>query len=198
MRRPDFVTREIASLVTGDKLPFDLSAENQTDMVILDYEQRYLRRKVIKCASGKLLLVDLPAALVLEDENCLVVESGGYIRVKAADEKLLEIRSSDAHQMAIIAYHLGNRHLPVQIEPEKLLIRYDHVIKAMLIKLGAQIEHVNAPFNPEGGAYGLGRTHGHDHGHDHGHYHDDCNDRAQRHSHIDPPDLNGLPDATHN
>ncbi len=192
MRKPDFVSREITSSITGDKSPIDLSEENQTDVVILGYEQRYLRRKVIQCASGKLLLVDLPAALVLENDNCLVIESGGYIRVKSADEKLLEIKSSDAHQLAIFAYHLGNRHLPVQIEPEKLLIRYDHVIEAMLIKLGAHVTPINAPFNPEGGAYGLGRTHGHDHGHNHGQNHED----APEHDHVDRLDLNGPSDAS--
>ena len=167
MRKPDFITCEIAKVADKRKLPAILPDHSQVDVVILDYEQRYLRRRVITCVSGKLLLVDLPTATVLENGDSLPVKSGGYIKVKAADEELLEIRSNGSHQMTIIAYHLGNRHLPVQIESVRLLIKDDHVIKAMLIKLGAQIRHVKAPFNPEGGAYGLGRTHGHDHDHDH-------------------------------
>jgi urease accessory protein len=85
---------------------------------------------------------------------------------------LLEVRGRDPHHLARLAWHLGNRHLPCQIEPDRLLIGRDHVIAHMLEHQGAVVVPVRVPFIPEGGAYGHGGTHGHDHGHharhDHG------------------------------
>jgi urease accessory protein len=71
--------------------------------------------------------------------------------------------------LARLAWHIGNRHTPCQVEKGRLLIRRDHVLEAMLRQLGAGVEAVIAPFRPEGGAYGHGRTMGHDHGHSHDH-----------------------------
>ena len=76
-----------------------------------------------------------------------------------ADEELLQIKGD----LLRFAWHIGNRHVPCQIEGARLLIQKDHVIKEMLVKLGAEVENVKEPFNPEGGAYGHGRTHSHAH-----------------------------------
>ena len=76
-----------------------------------------------------------------------------------------------------LAWHIGNRHTPCRIEADRLIIRQDHVLEAMLRQLGAEIQHANLPFRPEGGAYGHGRTFGHDHGSSHDHAHD------HRHAH---------------
>lgn len=102
-----------------------------------------------------------------------ILQDGRSIAVIAAEENLLEIKAESVHRLSVITYHLGNRHLPVQIEPDRLLIKQDHVIEDMLNKMGVEVAHISEPFNPEGGAYGMGRTHGHDHGHSHeSHTHD--------------------------
>lgn len=146
------------------------------DLVTLEYEQRYLRRKVLTTAHGESFLIDLPKATVLEHGDFLALQNGDFIEVIAAEEDLLQIQAETTHRLMVIAYHLGNRHLPVQVEPTRLLIKQDHVIEDMLNKMHATVAHISEPFNPEGGAYGLGRTHGHSHGnesHDHGHSHAD-------------------------
>ena len=92
----------------------------------------------------------------------------------AAAEPLAEVTCDDIDHLVRVAWHLGNRHLPTELLGTCLRIRRDHVIEDMLVKLGAHVTHVSAPFNPEGGAYGHGRTHGHDHGdddHSHSHHH---------------------------
>jgi urease accessory protein len=93
--------------------------------------------------------------------------------VKAAEEDLVEVRGRDAAAFARLAWHLGNRHLPAQIEGERILIRDDHVIIDMLKGLGAEVRKVRAPFDPEGGAYG---QHNHDPGHHHGALHGERHD----------------------
>lgn len=160
----NLIAREIIKPAEGQPKPFD--------KVVLDYEARYLRRRVLECANGASVLVDFPKALVLEHGDLLQLEDDRTVQVIAAEEELLEIRADNLHRLTIFAYHLGNRHLPVQIEQERLLIKRDHVIEDMLEKLHAKVKHVSEPFNPEGGAYGLGRTHGHDHGHSQEHSHD--------------------------
>ncbi|AHD03356.1 urease accessory protein UreE (plasmid) [Leisingera methylohalidivorans DSM 14336] len=132
------------------------------DQVVLDYEARFLRRKVLQTEGGDHLLVDLPQTTSLEHGGVLVLEDGGEIAVAAAAEPLLQITGDG---LLRLAWHIGNRHTPCQIEDMRLLIRQDHVIRAMLVQLGATVEEVTEPFTPEGGAYGHGRTHSHEHGH---------------------------------
>ncbi|RJE89151.1 urease accessory protein UreE [Paracoccus onubensis] len=135
--------------------------------VTLDYDARLLRRKRLVCDSGD-FLVDLPEVTSLDDGDAFELSDGRRITVRAAAEPVLVIRGA----LARLAWHIGNRHTPCRIEPDRLIIRADHVLEAMLRKLGAQIEHAMLPFAPEGGAYGHGRTFGHDHGHTHDHHHD--------------------------
>ena len=135
------------------------------DSVRLDYEGRFLRRKRLTTETGATLVVDLPEVTSLVDGDVLVSDSGAHVRVIAAEEPLLEIRGDN---LARLAWHIGNRHTPCRIGADRLLIRDDHVLAAMLEKLGAQVTRISAPFAPEGGAYGHGRTMGHDHGHSHG------------------------------
>ena len=135
------------------------------DRVVLDYEARFLRRKVLMTEAGARLLVDLAQTTSLDHGGVLITEDGSEVLVVAAPEPLLEIRAAD---LTRIAWHIGNRHTPCQIEAERLLIRHDHVIRELLSLLGADVSEVEAPFTPEGGAYGHGRTHSHDHGHGHG------------------------------
>jgi urease accessory protein len=107
--------------------------------------------------------LDLKQPARLNDGDGLALEDGGVVRVIAASEPLLEISAGPA-SLARLAYHLGNRHLPVQVLDGLLLARQDRVIEEMVIGLGAACAKVERPFSPEPGAYGGG--HGHDHGHD--------------------------------
>jgi urease accessory protein len=104
---------------------------------------------------------------------------GRLIEVAAADEALVEVRGD----LARLAWHIGNRHTPCQIDADRLVIRQDHVLEAMLAGLGAALDRVTGPFLPEGGAYGLGRPMGHDHGHVHDHDHGHDHDHTHTHPH---------------
>lgn len=157
------------------------------DRVVLDYEARLLRRRRLVAEGGLSFLVDLGEVTSLNDGDALVLDDGRHVAVVAAPEPLLAV-SGD---LARLAWHIGNRHTPCQIGEGRLLIRRDHVLEAMLRQLGAGIEEVVAPFGPEGGAYGHGRTMGHDHGpgqahghsHDQGHDHGHGQDHNHGHSH---------------
>lgn len=138
------------------------------DVARLDYDARRLRRSVVHTANGNQLLVDLPEATTLPHGARLLLTDGRTIAVEAEAEALTEIRGDGPHHLMRLAWHLGNRHLACQIEPERLLIRPDHVIERMLAHQGARVAPVREPFDPEGGAYGAGRVQGHDHAHDHG------------------------------
>lgn len=134
------------------------------DRVVLDYRDRFLRRKRLVTASGDALVVDLPETVSLEDGDALVLVGGGRIGVVAADEPLVSVSAPDARTLARLAWHVGNRHTPAEIGDGCLLVQRDHVIEDMLRRLGATLAPLFAPFRPEGGAYGVGRTHGHHHG----------------------------------
>ncbi|SFA98547.1 urease accessory protein [Poseidonocella pacifica] len=135
-----------------------------TGRVALTYEDRFLRRKVLTLEDGRRLLVDLPKTTSLDHGGVLLTEQG-EIAIEAKSEPLLEVTGPDLHRLA---WHIGNRHTPCQIERDRLLIQRDHVIRDMLARIGATVAEVEEPFTPEGGAYGHGRTHGHDHSHSHG------------------------------
>lgn len=139
----------------GDPLP--------VDVVVLDYEDRWVRRKVLTAQHGDRLKIDLPDLRALQDRERIILEDDTHFEVIAADEDLLEVTGA---ALPRIAWHIGNRHTPCQVEDTRLLIKRDHVLKGMLMKLGATVRDVCEPFQPEGGAYGHGRTHGHSHSHD--------------------------------
>ncbi len=150
------------------------------DSVLVDFDDRYRRRRLYTGQGGFAFLLDLPEATVLREGDGLALATGGYVRVRAAPEPLIEVTGRDPGHFARLAWHLGNRHLPTQIEGARLLIRDDHVIVHMLEGLGATLRRVDAPFDPEGGAYGehnhapgtqRHHHHNHDHDHDHDHHH---------------------------
>jgi len=128
----------------------------------LDYAARYFRRRSFEIA-GHRVLIDLPEARLFRDGEETEATDGTCIVIRAAAEDLLEVTGS---ALPRIAWHIGNRHTPCQVEDARLLIKHDHVLQDMLIKLGATVREVSEPFQPEGGAYGHGRTHGHSHSHD--------------------------------
>ena len=151
-------------------LPAESGGPAASDAVELDYAGRFLRRRRLVSRAGRAFLIDLPKATELPDGAVLELDDGSRIAVVAAAEPLLEVRGD----LARLAWHIGNRHTPCQIMPDHLVIRRDHVLEKMLVGLGAQVELTEAPFKPEGGAYGHGRTMGHDHGPDFGlHHHGD-------------------------
>jgi urease accessory protein len=143
----------------------------------LDYAQRFIRRKKLVTDQGTAFLVDLAQTTSLDHGDALVLDSGAYVQIIAAPEALFKVTGPD---LVRAAWHVGNRHTPCQIMQDHLLIQADPVIAHMLDHVGARCDTVTAPFTPEGGAYGHGRTHAHEHGHsahDHAHHH------AHAHSH---------------
>lgn len=138
--------------------------------IILGYDARFLRRKRLQAEDGTSFLVDLAETTSLNPGDAFQLSDGRLIVVIAAVEPVLRITGD----LPRLAWHIGNRHTPCQIMPDHLVIRRDHVLEKMLMGLGAQVELTEAPFKPEGGAYGHGRTMGHDHGPDFGlHHHGD-------------------------
>ncbi|MET0708373.1 MAG: urease accessory protein UreE [Tardiphaga sp.] len=148
--------------------------QSAADTVVLDFDDRHRRRMAMTGTRGLEFLLDLENAVALRGGDALVLEDGRLIEVVAAAEPLVEIRSPDSAHLVRVAWHLGNRHLPTQITGRGLRIRRDHVIEAMVQGLGARLIEIEAPFDPEGGAYAaVAETHnhaGHGHAHDHGHH----------------------------
>jgi urease accessory protein len=183
--------------------------EPPADTVVLDFDDRHRRRMMMTGTRGLEFLLDLEHAVALRGGDALVLDDDRLVEVVAAAEPLVEIRCNDPQNLVRVAWHLGNRHLPTQITARGLRIRRDHVIEAMVKGLGARIIEIEAPFDPEGGAYaGGGHAHapaseaadhaGHDHSshahggdhhhgehcghdHDHDHDHDDGHSRARDH-----------------
>ena len=139
--------------------------------VTLDYDARFLRRKKLTCDSGDAFVVDLDKTTSLDAGDALQLADGRLVEIRAAAEEVLVVTGN----LQRLAWHIGNRHTPCQVEESRLVIQRDPVIRHMLEHLEAVISEATEPFTPEGGAYGHGRTHSHEHGasaHDHGHNHD--------------------------
>ncbi len=158
------------------------------DTVVLDFDERYRRRVAMAGVGGLAFLLDLAEVAMLRGGDGLRLEDGRIVEVVAAPEPLAEIRAVDWLVLARVAWHLGNRHLPTEILPKALRIRRDPVIEAMADGLGARVIALEAPFNPEGGAYvksekGAAGRHDHDHDHSHGHDHAHGHDHEPRRDH---------------
>jgi urease accessory protein len=137
--------------------------ESETaDVVTLAYLDRHRRRIRLVADSAETFLLDLARAHHLGDGDGLELDSGGYVRVRAAPEPVLEIEAPDRATLLRIAWHLGNRHLPLQVAGERLRIRADHVIAEMVAGLGGRLTPLDAPFDPEIGAYADPQHHQHD------------------------------------
>ena len=131
---------------------------------MIDFDRRHRRRIVLTTVGGDELLLDLPQAVRLRDGDGLELADGRIVRVVAQPEPLLEIHAHGPAELVRIAWHLGNRHLPVQLLGDRIRIRADHVIAEMVHGLGGHAHAIDAPFDPEGGAYAGGHHH---------HHHDD-------------------------
>ncbi len=132
------------------------------ETVLLDYEGRFLRRKRLQTEAGRGFVVDLEQTTSLDQGDALELGDGSLVEIRAASEEILIVTGES---LARLAWHIGNRHTPCQIQPDCLVIQRDPVIRHMLEHLGAGVAEAMGAFTPEGGAYGHGRTHSHEHGH---------------------------------
>lgn len=156
--------------------------------LVLPFTDRSKSRLRAVLDTGEEMALFLPRGTVLRGGDLLVTDGGIFVEVVAAPESVLEVRADDAHALMRAAYHLGNRHTPVEVGRDYLRLEYDPVLADMLGRLGVRAERAQLPFEPEAGAYGGGHKHGHDatfaedyaaaqtvfrehHGHDHGHDH---------------------------
>jgi urease accessory protein len=142
--------------------------EKAAGSLTLDFDRRYRRRIRLTADEGEDVLLDLPKAVAMADGDGLQLDDGRWLKVQAAAELIVEVRHKDPNQLMRLAWHLGNRHLPTEIQDQVLRIRPDHVIEDMLHRFGADLVKVQAPFQPEGGAYS---GHGHHHNHDENEHH---------------------------
>jgi urease accessory protein len=154
-----------------------------SDTVVLDFDARHRRRMAMKGERGIEFLLDLPDATALRDGDGLVLDDGRIVEVRAAMEPLAELTAPDAGTLLRLAWHLGNRHLPAQIEEARILIRRDHVIEDMVAGLGGMVKLVSAPFDPEGGAYASAHAHAHSHSESHSHSHAESHSHTHGHHH---------------
>ena len=127
-------------------------------IAVLDADERHIRRKRIMLANGEDILVDFEKPVHLEQGDLLVLEDGRVAEVVAAPEELMEVCAHDAQHLVTLAWHIGNRHLPAQIDGARILLRRDRIIRVMLEQLGAKVSDVTEPFTPAHGAY-----HAHEH-----------------------------------
>jgi urease accessory protein len=166
----------------------------------LAFDERRKSRLAATLDSGEEVALLLPRGTVLRDGDVLVADDGGLVRVVAAAEQVLYVRATNALTLLRAAYHLGNRHTPVEVGADYLKLEYDPVLADMLKRVGATVDQVSMPFQPESGAYGGGHKHGHDetfdedyalaqqvfgehHGHDHSHDHAHEHEHEHGHQH---------------
>jgi urease accessory protein len=143
--------------------------------VSLDWDLRQRSRFEATDSQGRQLGVFLPRGTVVRGGDVLVVEDGSLVRVQAAAQRVLRITACPTHgspfDLTRAAYHLGNRHVPIELQTDHLKIEPDHVLAELLLAMHLIVTEVDEPFEPEGGAYGHGALMGHDHGHSHDHAH---------------------------
>lgn len=148
-------------------------ASESTAEIPLDFDARHRRRIRLHASNGEHVLLDLPKAVAMAEGDGLQTEDGSWFQISAKPEPLLEVTAHDRLALMRLAWHLGNRHTPAEVQANRILIRHDHVLAAMVEGLGGRARSVAEPFQPEGGAYGEhGHVHAHDENHHHGHSHD--------------------------
>ncbi len=153
--------------------------------VELDWDTRQKSRFDATDSSGRQLGVFLPRGTVVRGGDVLVAEDGSLLAVRAAPQPVLEVRACTEHgspfDLLRAAYHLGNRHVQLELQPDRLLLEPDHVLAAMLRQMHLIVSETLSPFEPEAGAYAQGHAPGHGHGHAHDHGHDHEHDRGHKH-----------------
>jgi urease accessory protein len=170
----------------------------QIDSVILNPEQRRLQTAHLTGVNGTLIGLMLPEPVTVRMGDAFELDGGDLVEIVVEPEPLSEIRGSDVTHLARLAWHLGDRHVPIQVLANRIRMRRDAALESMLAALGARLTAIEAPFDPEGGAYAThagqeyaGHHHDHDHGHAHGHdhhghhHHDHEHHGHHRHGHED-------------
>ena len=159
--------------------------------VALDWDVRQKSRFAATDSAGRELGIFLPRGTLVRGGDVLVAEDGSLVRVIAAPQPVLVITHCANHGTAFdltrAAYHLGNRHVPIELQPDHLKIEPDHVLADMLRAMHLIVKAQDLPFEPEGGAYATGHGGGHDHGHSHDAGHDHAHDHANDHAHAPAP-----------
>jgi urease accessory protein len=138
--------------------------------VELDWDTRQKSRFEATDSTGRRVAVFLPRGRIVRGGDVLVAEDGSLIAVEAAAQAILVVTvgpSGGPLDLLRAAYHLGNRHVPLEVHADRLQLEPDHVLAALMRRMGLQVEATTGPFEPEGGAYATASGHGHDHGHDH-------------------------------
>lgn len=152
------------------------------DTVTLPFAARQKSRQRVALDSGRDAGILLAPGTAIEHGDLLRAADGTAVRVQAAAEAVTTARTADPLRLARACYHLGNRHVALQVGPGWVRLLPDHVLEAMLAGLGLQVAHERVIFEPERGAYG-GHVHGHSHDHGHGHAHDPRDDHLHTHAH---------------
>jgi urease accessory protein len=166
---------------------------SETDTIELPHDGRHRRRIAMRGEKDTVFLLDLAEAAMLRDGDGLKLQDGRVVRVISAPEPVVEITARDPGDLARIAWHLGSRHVPAQMLAGRIRIGRDDALEELVVRLGAEVSRLDAPFDPEGGAYAEETAHGHHthHHHDHSHHHDhdhgaNCScghDHSQDHEH---------------
>lgn len=160
---------------------------NRAATLTLDWDQRQKSRFDGTDSQGRRIGVFLPRGTVVRGGDVLVTQDGSLLKVVAAPQAVLRITPCQAHgslfDLIRAAYHLGNRHVPIELKPDHLKIEPDHVLADMLRQMHLIVKEAMEPFEPESGAYGEHGGHGHDHGHAHHHPHDHDGHHGHAHPH---------------
>jgi urease accessory protein len=134
-------------------LPADHGQGIPFDRIVLEHDERRLRRKLLRLQNGEEIMLDFPQTITLDHHGAIQLDDGRLVEVVAAPELLYEIRARDTDHLVRLAWHIGNRHTSAQLEADRILIKRDHVLKTMLEGLGAVVTNVSEPFFAEHGAY---------------------------------------------
>ena len=156
------------------------------DTVILNSTERSAQKITVAGTKGTAVEIDLRLPMRLRTDDLLLLEDGTLVEVVAAPEPLIEARAADWPGLSRLAWHLGDRHIPVQVLPNRVRALRDAATETLLTSLGAKIAMIDAPFEPEGGAYALSQAHDHgQHGHAHADHDDCCGGHGHHHHHHD-------------
>ena len=157
------------------------------DTLILSYAQRQAQQGFLFGVKGTCVELDFAEAVRLRTDDALVLDDGGLVEIVAEPEPLIEARAADLPALACLAWHLGDRHVPIQVLERRLRLKRDPAVETLLQSLGAKVVAIDAPFEPEGGAYAAPMDdhhhHDHDHHHGHDHHHHDHDDHHHDHDH---------------
>jgi urease accessory protein len=123
------------------------------DQIVLAHDERRLRRKLLRTRKGLEMMIDLPQTTTLEHGQLLELDDGSLVEIVAAEEHLYAVTARDTAHLVRLAWHIGNRHTSAQLDADRILIKRDHVLKAMLEGLGAKVTDTVEPFYAEHGAY---------------------------------------------